>query len=111
MAAVIKGNNTIVWGAGTAASLGKVQSSTKKTGSDKVELLDENGEVFTVVYFNEKKECQFEAIFQSSVTLPAIGDTITIGGVATCLVDSIEEKWDNKNAKMFTITATKYANF
>lgn len=111
MAAVIKGNNTIVWGSGDGASLGKVQSSTKKTGSDKVELLDENGEVFTVVYFNTKNECQFEAIFLSSVTLPVIGDAISIGGVAACIVDTIEEKWDNKNAKMFTITATKYANF
>ena len=111
MAAVIKGNNTITWGAGDAASIGKIQSATKKTGGDKVELLDENGEVFTVVYFNEKNECQFEAIFLSTVTLPVIGAEITIGGVEDCLVDSIEEKWDNKNAKMFTITATKYANF
>lgn len=111
MAAIIKGNSTITWGAGTGAALGKVQSASKKTGSDKIELLDENGEVFTVVYFNEKKECQFEAIALSAATLPAIGDTITIGGVSSCLVDSIEEKWDNKTAKMFTVTATKYLNF
>lgn len=110
MAAVIKGNNTITWGSGSAGGSGKVQSSTRKLGTDKVELVDENGEVFSVVYFNAKNECEFEAILLSAVTLPAIGDTITIGGIALCLVDSIEEKWTNNNAKMFTIRATKYAN-
>lgn len=111
MAAVIKGNNTITWGAGDGASMGKVQSATRKLGGDKVELLDENGEVFAVVYFNDKNECEFEAIFLAAVNLPDRGDTITIGGVASCLVDDIEEKWSNVNAKMFTIRATKYANF
>ncbi len=109
MAAVIKGNNTITWGAGDAGSLGKIQSGSRKLGGDKVELLDENGEVFTAVYFNDKNECEFEAIFLSSITLPARGDTINIGGLIGALVDDIEEKWANNNAKMFTIRATKYA--
>ena len=111
MAARIKGNNTITWGAGGVGNLGKIQSGTKKLGGDKVELLDENGEVFCVIYFNDKNECEFEAIFLSSVTLPARGDAITIAGVVNALVDDIEEKWVNNNAKMFTIRATKYANF
>lgn len=111
MAARIKGNNTITWGAGSVSTMGKIQSGTKKLGGDKVELLDENGEVFCVVYFNDKNECEFEAIFLSSVVLPARGDQITIAGVVNALVDDIEEKWANNNAKMFTIRATKYANF
>jgi hypothetical protein len=111
MAAVIKGNNTIVWGAGGAASLGKIQSGSRKLGGDKIELLDEEGEVFSAIYFNDKNECEFEAIFLSTVILPVRGDAITIGGIAACYVDDIEEKWANNNAKMFTIRATKYANF
>ena len=111
MAAIIKGNNTITWGAGGAGSLGKIQSGSRKLSGDKVELLDENGEVFSAIYFNNKNECEFEAVFLSTVTLPSRGDTITIGGIASCLVDDIEEKWANNNAKMFTIRATKYANF
>jgi hypothetical protein len=111
MAARIKGNNTIVWGAGDAGSLGKIQSGSRKLGGDKVELLDDDGEVFSAIYFNDKNECEFEAVFLSTVTLPERGDTITIGGVANALVDDLEEKWANNNAKMFTIRATKYANF
>ena len=111
MAARIKGNNTITWGAGDAASLGKIQSASRKLGGDKVELLDEDGEVFCVIYFNDKNECEFEAVFLSTVTLPERGDTITIGCITNALVDDLDEKWSNKNAKMFTIRATKYANF
>ena len=110
MAATIVGNNTITWGAGAGASMGKVQSATQKRGGDKVELLDENGEVFCVIYFNDKDECEFTAIFLSTVTLPARGSTITIGGVAACRVDDYEVMWENTNAKKFTIRATKYAN-
>jgi len=31
--------------------------------------------------------------------------------VTGCLVDEVEEKWQNKNAKMAVIRGTKYANF
>jgi hypothetical protein len=110
MAATIVGNNTITWGSGGGGSLGKIQSASHKKGGDKVELLDENGEVFCVVYFNQKDECEFTAIFLSSVTLPNRGDTITIGGVANCRVDDYDKVWENTNAMKFTIRATKYAN-
>ena len=38
---------------------------------------------------------------------PLDGDPSGLAG----LVDDLDEKWSNKNAKMFTIRATKYANF
>jgi hypothetical protein len=110
MAATIVGDNTITWGAGDGASSGKVQSASRKHGGDKLELLDEDGEAFTIIYFNNKDECEFTAIFLTGVTLPDRGDTITIGGVANCRVDDYDVNWENTNAKKFTIRATKYAN-
>lgn len=111
MSVTIKGNQLITWGAGQAGGVGKVQSASRKRGGDKVELLDENGEVFCVIYFNDKDECEFEAVFQSNITLPERGTAITIGGVVGCLVDDWEVKWQNNNAKMIVMRATKYANF
>lgn len=110
MAEIIKGNITITWGTGDAGGEGKVQSASKKTGSEKIELKDENGETFSVIYFDEKKQCEFTAIVLTG-TLPAIGDTITIGGTTNCLVDEVDENWANNNAKMMTVRATKYAAF
>ncbi|MEI6035857.1 MAG: hypothetical protein WCS65_16445 [Verrucomicrobiae bacterium] len=112
MAQVIKGNSTITWGAGDGDGVGtgKIQSSSHKLGGDKAELLDENGEVFSVIYYNEKNECELEVIVLSATTLPARGDTAIIGGVTGCLVDEVEIKWQNNNVKMATIRGTKYAN-
>lgn len=111
MAARIKGNNLITWGAGGTGSIGKIQSASHKLGGDKVELDDENGECFCTIYFNDKGECEFKAIFQTGIALPARGDSINIAGVTGAFVDDIEKEWANKNAMMFTIRATKYANF
>jgi len=110
MAETIVGDNTITWGAGEGANMGKVQSATRKHGGEKVELKDENGETFCVIYFDHKDECEFTAIFNSDVTLPSRGDQITIGGVTGARVDDYDVMWENSNAKKFTIRATKYAN-
>lgn len=106
----IKGNNLISWGSGDAAGLGVVQSASTKLGGEKVELYDEDGDTFCVIYFDDKDECEFEAIMQSSVTLPDRGDTISIGGVVAALVDDVELRWANRDAQRVMIRATKYRN-
>lgn len=106
----IKGNNLITWGTGDAAGLGVIQSASTKLGGEKVELPDEDGETFCVIYFDDKNECEFEAIMQSSVTLPDRGDAINIGNVVGASVDDVELKWANKDAQRVAIRATKYAN-
>lgn len=104
----IKGNNLVTWGAGSAAGLGVIQSASNKLGGEKVELADEDGETFCVIYFDDKDECEFEAIMQTGVSLPARGGEIEIGGVAAALVDEVELKWANREAKRISIRATKY---
>ena len=111
MAELIKGNQSLEWGTAEGGGTGFVQSAKAKLGGEKLELKDEAGETVAVVYFDEKNECEFEALAQSGVTLPGRGDTISIGGVSNCLVDEVEEMWDNKNVKKFSVRATKYANF
>jgi hypothetical protein len=113
MAEVIKGvtgSTTIEWGTGDAGGSGKVQSASRRIGGEKVELKDENGETFCVVYFDDKDQCEFTAIVLSG-NPPARGDAISIGGVSNCLVDEAELNWQNNNAKMMTVRATKYAGF
>jgi hypothetical protein len=109
MSAVIKGNQLITWGTGAAAGLGVVQSASTKLGGEKVELQDEDGETFCVIYFDDKNECEFEALMQSGVTPPDRGATITIGGVTAALVDEVELRWANKDAQRISIRATKYS--
>jgi hypothetical protein len=111
MAAKIKGNNLVTWGAGVVTgNWGKIQTASRKHGGEKVELKDENGETFCVIYFDDKDGCEFKAIFQSNIVLPTRGDLISIGGVVNALVDDFDVDWENTNAKMLTLRATKYAN-
>lgn len=104
----IKGNNLVTWGTGAAAGLGVIQSASNKLGGEKVELSDEDGETFCVIYFDDKDECEFEAIMQSGVSLPTRGADISIGAVVDALVDEVELKWANRDAKRISIRATKY---
>lgn len=110
MSVKIKGNNQVTWGASTGgpSGFGKIQSASRKHGGEKVELKDDNGETFCVIYFDDKDACEFKAILQGSVNPPARGDAITIGGVANALVDDFDIDWENTTAKMITIRATKY---
>jgi hypothetical protein len=104
----IASGSTVKWGTtGTGPdSYGKIQRTSRKRTAERTKLLDENGETLTAVYFDAKDQCEIEVLLLSG-TPPARGASITIAGLA-CLVDEVETKWANNNAKMLTIRATKY---
>lgn len=90
--------------------IGVIVNASRKDGGDKLELKDRQGNVFAVVYFNDKNECEFESIFDSSVTIPVRGDAISVCGKTNVLVDEIEHKWENEKERMLTIRGTRYAH-
>lgn len=104
----IKGNNLITWGTGSAGGLAVVQSASVKRGGEKVELYDEDGDTFCVIYFDDNNECEFEAIMQTDVTPPERGTTISIGGVTTALVDDYEIRYQNRDAVRLMVRAKAY---
>jgi hypothetical protein len=107
---VIKGDNTVLFGAdGVYSGSGLVTGGNKKTDAEKIEVPDANGFVVAVIYFNNKNECSFEMIVKTAAPTLVPGDTITLCGVAACLVDNAEEIWAQKDVRKFRVTATKYA--
>src|SRR4051812_5203502 len=84
----VKGDSSVVWGAGSvvstavhaagAVTLGIITDAEKGSSADKIEIMDENGFVVTVVYFNNKNECSFGMIVKTSVPSLDIGDTFTL---------------------------------
>ena len=106
---VIKGDNTVVWGSGGVYSTGIIVSGSKQTTADKVEVKDNNGFVVAAIYFDQKNKCDFEMIVQTSAPTLAVGDQITICGVANCLVDELDEKWAQNDVRKFSVKATKYS--
>lgn len=107
---VIKGDNTVLFGAdGVYSGSGIITGGNKKSEAEKLEVIDENGFVVSVIYFNNKKECSFDMVVKTAAPDLAPGDTITICGVALCLVDNCEEIWAQKDVRKFRVSATKYA--
>jgi hypothetical protein len=113
MAEVKRGNLNATWGANGATTgiTGKVQSASAKVGGEKIELKDDIAETFAVLYFDETIEMDAEVIAAAAATPPAPGDVIEIAGVQGAIVDEAEVKWQNNNAMMISIRATKFANF
>jgi hypothetical protein len=105
----VVGSNTVVFGtAGLVTGYGTIVSCKRKHGGDKLELKDEEGRVFCVIYFNDKDECEFTAIFKTDVTLPARGDALSIASLANCRLDDFDIEWQNEKERMLTIRATRY---
>jgi len=105
----IKGNNLITWGSkDVGTTFGIVTAGGRKHTGDIAEIKDEDGNVIATIYFNEKDECEVTAIYQTSITLPERGDSITICGVLTALVAEWEFKWESGKEMMYTLRATKY---
>jgi hypothetical protein len=101
---------TVEWGsagAGTSA-LGIVRSASVKKASEKEQVPNNLGETVGLVLWDQRSDLSMEVIAVESVTQPAVGDAITIGGVAGKVLDC-ELKWENKGLKGLSITAVAYA--
>jgi hypothetical protein len=90
------------------AGIGTIVSASHKHGGDKLEIKGRSGGVICVIYFNEKDECEIEAIFDSTITLPARGDTLSLCGLTLALCEEWEKKWENEKECILTIRATRY---
>jgi len=107
--ATIKGNSTILWGASGGTTIaGIIVSVRDQLTGEMVEIPDEVGFTTTVVFFNDKHECEVQLIVSSSVPTLARGDSVTIAGISGCLVTETEVNWEQKGARKLTVKATKW---
>jgi hypothetical protein len=109
--AVIKGDNTILWGAtgvysGTGA--GYVTSGSDQLTGEKLEVKDKDGFTVAVVFFDDKHNVQFEAVIKAAAPALARGDAATVCGIAYCLIDEVEILWENAQARKYRVKGTNY---
>lgn len=104
----IKGDNTVIWGTGGNYAGGIITSCSKDNTTEKLEVLDNNGYTVAVIYFNQKGECEFEMIVQTSAPTLAHGDQITICGAVNALVENTKQVWAQRDVCKFQVKATKY---
>jgi len=108
-----KSGVTAVWGTSdasvTATNQGIVQSVGRKDSAEKDFILDENGYTLGVIYFDEKSQYTVGILCKTSMTIPTVGGSMTIGGAALH-VDDVDLKWENKGWKKCDVVVTKYAD-
>lgn len=106
----IIGDNTVIFGTGGLFATGIVLSASVMLDGDILELKDNTGFVYCVVYFNDKNECEIQIILKTDTAEPVRGDNITIGGVADCLVKNAKKEWEDAGEAKYTLQATRYVN-
>ena len=111
MAVEIKLGQDVVWGtssAGTLANQGKILNISKKKGAKMTEQEDEDGETYSVIFFDQTTEATIEILAKSASTVPDPGDAITVTGVTDMLVLESEEKWVAGQTKKISMTVKKW---
>lgn len=92
------------------SAIGTIIDAERKDGSKQLLIPDRYGNTVAIVYFDFQNKCTINVIFDSTVTLPDIGDALSLCGLTDVLVDNIGLKWATEKEKMVTIEATRFAN-
>lgn len=107
---VIIGDDSVIWGTNGVYGEGNiVASGSKRLTGEKLEVHNNNGFTVAAIYFDDKKECQFEMIVKTAAPELSRGDALTIGGQVDCLLDDMETLWEQRGVKRVRVNATKYA--
>jgi hypothetical protein len=89
------------------STLGLVQNFEKGKEAESVTAEDENGEVAFEEKFNHKHNVTFEVVYDTTQTLPDVGDTLSVGSV-NYICDTVTEMEENKGLKRVKITAHRW---
>lgn len=111
MAVEIKLGQEVIWGASSAGTLtnqGKILSASKKKASKLVEQEDEDGETYSVIFYDQTEEATIEILSKTAATIPDPGDLLTVVGVTDMLVIDAEEKWTAGQTKKISLTVKKW---
>ena len=99
----------ITWGAPAAlgGSRGTVLSCETKSTTKMADQMSHEGGLDSVVCYDQREEITLEILAGVGATLPGVGASIAIGGVAAVLVTASSEKWSNTSGKKFSISGFK----
>lgn len=103
-----EGSSTAVWGTDGVYAKGIIKSATNNIVADKTTIADNNGNTAIVVYFNKRNEFSLTILHESTSSIPAIGDSLTIDSVVGCIVEEVSKDWTQGAESQFTVTAVKY---
>ena len=105
----IKGGSSVIWGVAGTSTLGTVLSHDVDDSAQYEKVENQSGAVTGIVIYDTETVVKVSIVAVAAATRPAIGDTLTIGGVSgTVLKSSL--KAANKQCVKFEVEANKWAN-
>ena len=109
MAVQKKLSNDIQWGATGAGTLsfGRVISCRKKKTVKQHEEPDEDGEVHSLVLYDQRQEVTLEVLAKLESSEPDVGTTLTVGGVVDLIVTEAETVWTRGDTVKYNVSAWK----
>lgn len=91
------------------STYGEIMNAEVKRTADRELLEDCNGDLLAAIYRNPRFELTLETLLNASVTIPGIGDAITIPILGSSgRVDDATVKWANKTHRKLSVTATAF---
>jgi hypothetical protein len=107
--------NVIFGTAQIGDDFGTVKSATLDRTGDTEEILNGNGGLRTLLINNPRSEFSLDTLFTSDVEAPGLGELIafplladTLGNPVCGSILKVTVKWEEKGARMLTITATNW---
>ena len=75
---------------------------------DKLEVEDGGGEVVGTIHFKKRTKVTATYTPISGSTIPAVGDSVTLGGVENVILDSVEKKSKRGAVQTWAISGVAY---
>ena len=110
----IKGGSSVVWGTSDgitapAASMGTLIAFDTDADAKFEPVESDQGAVTGIVIFDTETVLKITVVAASAAVLPAMGDTLTVGGVSGTVLKTARRA-QNKSTVKFEVEAHKWAN-
>lgn len=110
----VKGGSSVVWGTrdaitAPATSMGTLIAFDTDSEGKYEPVESDQGAVTGIVIYDTETTLKLTVVASSTATLPAIGDTLTVGGVSATVLKA-STRASNKSTKKFELEAHKWAN-
>lgn len=110
----IKGGSSVVWGSGDsitapATSMGTLIAFDTDVDAKFEPVESSTGAVTGIVIYDTETVLKLTVVASSTGALPAMGDTLTVGGVSGTVLKTARRA-ANKTTVKFEVTANKWAN-
>ena len=99
----------VTWGTTSLGviAFGKILSASRKMTNKQFEQTNENGELHSLILYDQREEFSMEILARATQARPILGSTITLDGVVSLIITEVDISWKNTDTIKYNVTAWK----